>query len=86
MKSSVYPTPKRGDLTSQGEIETYLALLGGNHSLVPMLARHSSKTRDLGRLLIYLGGSLISWDLHVQEHAHNYSIGALLTFIIFIIF
>ena len=42
MKSSVHPTPKRGDLTGQGEIETYLALLGENHMLVPMLARHSS--------------------------------------------
>ena len=47
MKSSVYPIPERGDLTGQGETKTYLALLDGNHRLVPMLARHSLKTRDL---------------------------------------
>ena len=45
MKFGVFPTPKRGDLTGQSEIETYLALFNGNHRLVPMLARHSSKTR-----------------------------------------
>ena len=59
MKSSVYPTPIRGDLTGQGEIKTYLALLCGNHRLVPLLARHSSKTRDLRRVLIHLGGILV---------------------------
>ena len=63
--------PKRGDLTGQGEIETYLALLGGKNMLVPMLSRHSSKTRDLIRLIIHLVGSLISWDLHMQAHGHN---------------
>ena len=60
MKSSVYPTPKRGDLTGHGEIGTYLGLLGGNHRLVSMLARYSLKTRDVRRLLIHLGGSLVS--------------------------
>ena len=58
MKSSVYPTPKRGDLTGQGEIEIYLTLVGGNQRLVPMLARHILKTRNVRRLLIHLGGSL----------------------------
>ena len=56
----IFPIPKRGDLTSQDEIETYLDILGGNHKVVPMISRHSSKTRDLRILLIHLGGSFIS--------------------------
>ena len=65
------PTPKRGDLTGQSEIERYLALLGGNHRLVAMFAIHSSNTRDVRRQLIHLGGSLVSLDLHVQAHVHK---------------
>ena len=57
MKFSVFPTAKRGRITSQGKIETYLDLLGGNHWLVPMLARHSSKTMDIMILLIHLSGA-----------------------------
>ena len=38
MKSSVFPTPKRGGLTGQSETASYVALLGGIHSLVPRLA------------------------------------------------
>ena len=60
MKYGVFPTLKIGDLSGHGEIETYLDLLSANHRLVPMLSRHISKTRELMRLLIHLGGSLIS--------------------------
>ena len=45
MKSGVFPLPKRGGITSQGEPETYLTLLDGIHRLVPMLARNISKIR-----------------------------------------
>ena len=58
-KCSVYPTPKIGDLTYQGDIESYLSLLGGNHRLVAMLARHSLNNMDVWRLLIHLGISPI---------------------------
>ena len=54
MKSSVYPTLKKGDFTGQGEIGTYLDLLGGNHRLVHMLARHSSKTNYLSTSVVAL--------------------------------
>ena len=45
MKSSVSCTTKIGDFSGQGESKTYPALLGSNRMLVPMLARHISKTR-----------------------------------------
>ena len=60
MKSDVLPIQKRGGITGQAEIETYLALLCGNHRLVPMLASYSLNTRDLRRILIHLGGCIIS--------------------------
>lgn len=50
------------------------------------LARHSSTTRDVKRLLIHLDGSLVSWDLHVQARDHNQSIDHFLTSIIFLYF
>ena len=59
MKSGIFPTPKRADLTGQGDIETYIPLLGGNHSLIPMFSRHISKIRDLRRLKIHVSGSLV---------------------------
>ena len=55
MKFGVFPTPKRGDLTGIDETETYLALLGGIHMLVPMLARHSLKIRRYSENFILRG-------------------------------
>ena len=57
MKSGVFPTQKRGDLTGQGETEISLAILGGIHRLVPKLARHSLKTRRYSETLIHHGGA-----------------------------
>ena len=67
MKFGVFPTLKRGDLTDQGETETYLALLGGIHRLVPKLARHSLKTRRYSETLIHRGGAS-SHETYMYKH------------------
>ena len=56
MKSCVFPTQKGGDLTGHGETKSQLALLGGIHNLVPMLARNSTKTRRYSETHIHRGG------------------------------
>ena len=79
MEFSVFPTTKRGHLTGQGQIETYLALLDGNHGLVSILVRHSSRTRKHMETnyppqwqydLIRLTREIISSQLIYRRFAH----------------
>ena len=73
MKSSVFPTPKRGGFFGQSETASYLAVLGG----IPLVSSYAGnivqRLGDIQRLLINLGGSLISSSTSYNYYIEWYS-------------